>query len=66
MYYAGASATSLGVARLTLGYPPIVLLVIVTLWQVRRITKDLPAPAAEAAERAPSEAPIPPAPPASA
>jgi hypothetical protein len=60
MYYAGASATSLGVARLTLGYPPILLLVIVTLWQVRRMTKDLPpaegaAPVdADGAEREPA------------
>lgn len=69
MYYAGADATALGVARLSLGYPPIVLLVIVTLWQVRRMTKDLPPVTesdAEPVERTPAEAPVPPVPPASA
>jgi hypothetical protein len=36
MYLAGASATALGVARLALGYPVLVLLVVVTIWVVRR------------------------------
>jgi hypothetical protein len=36
MYLAGASATSLGVARLILGYPPLVALLAVTIWVVRR------------------------------
>jgi hypothetical protein len=36
MYLAGASATALGVARLVLGYPPLILLLAVTVWVVRR------------------------------
>lgn len=40
MYLADASATALGVARLAMGYPPLVLLLVVTLWQVRRVTRE--------------------------
>jgi hypothetical protein len=36
MYLAGASATALGVARLILGYPPLIALLAVTIWVVRR------------------------------
>jgi hypothetical protein len=36
MYLAGASATALGVARLALGYPPLIALLAVTIWVVRR------------------------------
>jgi hypothetical protein len=36
MYLAGASATALGVARLALGYPVLIGLVVVTIWVVRR------------------------------
>jgi hypothetical protein len=35
MYLAGASATALGVARLALGYPPLVVLLAATIWIVR-------------------------------
>jgi hypothetical protein len=38
MYLGGASATALGVARLVLGYPVMIVLVLVTLWMVRRGT----------------------------
>lgn len=40
MYYAGADATQLGIARLVLGNPPILLLLAITVWQVRRVTKN--------------------------
>jgi hypothetical protein len=36
MYLGGASATALGVARLILGYPPLVALLAVTIWVVRK------------------------------
>jgi hypothetical protein len=36
MYLSGASATALGVARLVLGYPPLVALLATTIWVVRR------------------------------
>jgi hypothetical protein len=36
MYLGGASATELGVARLVLGYPPLVVLLALTIWIVRR------------------------------
>jgi hypothetical protein len=36
MYYAGADATALGIARLALGYPPLIALLAVTIWVVRR------------------------------
>jgi hypothetical protein len=36
MYLGGASATALGIARLALGYPPLVALLAVTIWVVRR------------------------------
>jgi hypothetical protein len=35
-------ASALGVARLALGYPPYVLLLAVTVWAVRRATRELP------------------------
>jgi len=40
MYLADASATALGIARLAMGYPPLVLLLLVTVWQVRKATRD--------------------------
>jgi hypothetical protein len=47
MYLGGASATALGVARLALGYPPLIALLAVTIWVVRR--QDLtPASGAQA------------------
>lgn len=39
MYVAGASAAQLGVARIALGTPPVVLLLLVTAWVVRRHNK---------------------------
>lgn len=36
MYLAGADSTALGVARLVLGYPPLIALLAVTIWVVRR------------------------------
>jgi hypothetical protein len=42
MYLAGASATALGVARLVLGYPPLVALLALTIWIVRRQHLDRP------------------------
>ncbi|MCW2609188.1 MAG: hypothetical protein JWM15_434 [Cryptosporangiaceae bacterium] len=42
MYLAGASATALGVARLALGYPPLIALLAVTIWVVRRQHLDRP------------------------
>ncbi|MBQ1028052.1 DUF3159 domain-containing protein [Micromonospora sp. C95] len=34
--------TALGVARLALGYPPYVLLLLITVWTVRRVTRERP------------------------
>ncbi|WP_026184246.1 DUF3159 domain-containing protein [Salinispora vitiensis] len=34
--------TALGIARLVLGYPPYVLLLLITVWTVRRVTRDHP------------------------
>jgi hypothetical protein len=36
MYLSGASATALGIARLALGYPPLIALLALTIWIVRR------------------------------
>jgi hypothetical protein len=36
MYLTGADSTALGVARLVLGYPPLIALLAVTIWVVRR------------------------------
>lgn len=39
--------TALGIARLTLGYPPYAMLLLITIWTVRRVTREPePAPAA--------------------
>lgn len=39
--------TALGIARLTLGYPPYAMLLLITVWTVRRVTRTAqPAPAA--------------------
>jgi hypothetical protein len=37
---------ALGIARLALGYPPYALLLLVTVWAVRRVIRTLPEPAA--------------------
>jgi hypothetical protein len=42
MYLGGASATALGVARLVLGYPPLIVLLAVTIWIVRRRHPQVP------------------------
>jgi hypothetical protein len=46
MYLSGSSATALGIARLVLGYPPLIALLAVTIWVVRR--QDLTPAGAEA------------------
>ncbi|KXK61459.1 hypothetical protein AWW66_13635 [Micromonospora rosaria] len=38
--YLAHQDTALGVARLVLGYPPYVLLLLITVWTVRRVTRD--------------------------
>jgi hypothetical protein len=38
--YLANEATALGVARLALGYPPFALLIAVSWWAVRRVTRD--------------------------
>ncbi|TDC61669.1 DUF3159 domain-containing protein [Micromonospora sp. KC207] len=42
--YLAHQDTALGVARLALGYPPYALLLLITVWTVRRVTRE---PAAE-------------------
>ncbi|MEU8298436.1 DUF3159 domain-containing protein [Micromonospora sp. NPDC048909] len=42
--YLAHQDTALGVARLTLGYPPYALLLLITVWTVRRVTRE-PQPA---------------------
>jgi hypothetical protein len=44
-FYLADMETALGVARLALGYPPYALLLAITIWTVRRVTRE---PAAEA------------------
>ncbi|MGN9776631.1 DUF3159 domain-containing protein [Micromonospora sp. H33] len=45
--YLAQQDTALGVARLVLGYPPYVLLLLITVWTVRRVTRESsPAPTA--------------------
>ncbi len=45
--YLAHQDTALGIARLALGYPPYVLLLLITVWTVRRVTRESdPAPAA--------------------
>jgi hypothetical protein len=45
--YMADKETALGVARLVLGYPPYALLLVITVWVVRRVTRgsEVPAPA---------------------
>jgi hypothetical protein len=38
--YLAHQDTALGVARLALGYPPYVLLLLITVWTVRRVTRE--------------------------
>jgi hypothetical protein len=38
--------TFLGIARLALGYPPYALLLLVTVYSVRRVNRTLPGPVA--------------------
>ncbi|MFK3980438.1 DUF3159 domain-containing protein [Micromonospora sp. NPDC050397] len=40
--YLADQDTALGVARLVLGYPPYLLLLAITVWTVRRVTRDAP------------------------
>jgi hypothetical protein len=40
-------ATALGVLRLTLGYPPYLLLIAITVWAIRRVSPPAPVPATE-------------------
>ncbi|GAA2708366.1 DUF3159 domain-containing protein [Micromonospora olivasterospora] len=42
--YLAHQDTALGVARLLLGYPPYALLLLITVWTVRRVTRETPAP----------------------
>jgi hypothetical protein len=48
-FYVADMDTALGVARLVLGYPPYLLLLAITVWTVRRVTRD-----AEPVEAAPA------------
>ncbi|SCF39269.1 DUF3159 domain-containing protein [Micromonospora mirobrigensis] len=41
--YLAQQDTALGIARLALGYPPYALLLLITVWTVRRVTRE-PAP----------------------
>lgn len=54
MYLAGFSATELGIARIILGTPPIVVLIAITAWTVQRSNRkhpeDVPAPESAAPE----------------
>ncbi|SCL31153.1 Protein of unknown function [Micromonospora nigra] len=38
--YLAQQDTALGIARLALGYPPYVLLLLITVWTVRRVTRE--------------------------
>ncbi|MCW3844051.1 DUF3159 domain-containing protein, partial [Micromonospora yasonensis] len=38
--YLAHQDTALGVARLALGYPPYALLLLITVWAVRRVTRE--------------------------
>ena len=40
--YLAHQDTALGIARLVLGYPPYVLLLLITVWTVRRVTREAP------------------------
>ncbi|WP_326560195.1 DUF3159 domain-containing protein [Micromonospora sp. NBC_01796] len=40
--YLADQDTALGIARLALGYPPYLLLLAITVWTVRRVTRDAP------------------------
>ena len=40
--YLAHQDTALGVARLALGYPPYALLLPITVWTVRRVTREPP------------------------
>ncbi|RZT77032.1 uncharacterized protein DUF3159 [Micromonospora violae] len=40
--YLAHQDTALGVARLALGYPPYALLLLITVWTVRRVTREAP------------------------
>ncbi|MGW0213639.1 DUF3159 domain-containing protein [Micromonospora chokoriensis] len=40
--YLAHQDTALGVARLVLGYPPYALLLLITVWTVRRVTREVP------------------------
>ncbi|WP_329108535.1 DUF3159 domain-containing protein [Micromonospora sp. NBC_01699] len=51
--YLADQETALGVARLALGYPPYLLLLAITVWTVRRVTRDSP-PAGTATAASPS------------
>lgn len=42
--YLADMETALGIARLALGYPPYALLLAITIWTVRRVTRETPAP----------------------
>lgn len=42
--YLAHQDTALGVARLALGYPPYALLLLITVWTVRRVTRESPTP----------------------
>ena len=39
-FYLANMETALGVARLALGYPPYALLLAITIWTVRRVTRE--------------------------
>lgn len=39
-FYLANMETALGIARLALGYPPYALLLAITVWTVRRVTRD--------------------------
>lgn len=42
--YLANMETALGIARLALGYPPYALLLAITIWTVRRVTRSAPVP----------------------
>jgi hypothetical protein len=44
-FYLAGMETALGISRLALGYPPYALLLAITVWTVRRVTRDSPPPA---------------------
>ncbi|MEU4567691.1 DUF3159 domain-containing protein [Micromonospora sp. NPDC023956] len=45
-FYLADMDTALGIARLALGYPPYALLLLITVWVVRRVTREPAAPTA--------------------